>query len=165
MCPEPLGQGRITMTTTVSTQRIVVGIDGSETARQALRWAADEAALRSADLEVVLVWSYPYYVDPVGGVYPLPSMFDATEQRERGLLDEEIKTVLGEAPTINIVRTTRCGSTAPELLDAAKGADLLVLGSRGRGGFMSMLLGSTSMHCVQHSPCPVIVIPHSPEAS
>lgn len=144
----------------MSTQRIVVGIDGSDTARKALGWAAEEARLHQADLEVVLVWSYPYYVDPVGGVYPLPSMFDATEAKERATLDQEITTVLGEHPQLNVIRTARCGSTAPELLDAAKGADMLVVGSRGRGGFMSMLLGSTSMHCVQHAPCPVVVIPH-----
>ena len=146
--------------TTGSNKRIVVGVDGSEASRRALTWAGEEAGVRQADLEVVLVWSYPYYVDPVGGVYPLPSMFDSTEQRERAMLDEEVTKVLGAAPAVTVIRTTRCGSTAPELLDSAKGADMLVVGSRGRGGFMSMLLGSTSMHCVQHAPCPVVVIPH-----
>ena len=144
----------------MSGQRIVVGIDGSETARQALAWAGEEAKLRSAELEVVLVWSYPYYVDPMGGSLVMPSMVEATEQRERATLDAEILAVLGEKPPMRVTRTARCGSTAPELLDAAKGAVLLVVGSRGRGGFMSMVLGSTSMHCVQHSPCPVVVIPH-----
>lgn len=75
------------------------------------------------------------------------------------MLDEEVTKVLGVESTVNVIRTTRCGSTAPELLDAAKGADLLVVGSQGQGEFMSMLLGSSSMHCVQHAPCPVVVVP------
>ena len=144
----------------MSTRRIVVGIDGSESARKALRWAANEAALDGATIEVVRVWSYPYYADPVGGIYPLTNLTEVTEQRERELLDEEIRTVLGTDSTLTVVKTLRCGSTAPELLEASKGADMLVLGSRGRGGFASMLLGSTSMHCVHHAACPVIVVPH-----
>ena len=146
----------------MTTQHIVVGVDGSEGGRAALAWAGQEAQLRSADLEVVLVWSYPYYVDPVGGAFALPGIVESTEAQERALLDAEIFEVLGETPAVTVQRTTRCGSTSRELLDAAQGADLLVVGSRGRGGFRSMLLGSTSMQCVHHAPCPVVVVPFHP---
>lgn len=141
-----------------SGRRIVVGIDGSAPAREALRWAAKEAQLRGAELHVVGVWSFPAYLDPMGGVHPLPSLMEATEARERKLLDDEILGVLGTLPPVPIVRTLRCGSTAPELLAEAQGADLLVVGSRGRGGFLSVLLGSTAMHCVQHGAVPVAVV-------
>ncbi len=138
--------------------RIVVGIDGSDASREALRWAAIEAEARSVELEVVGVWSFPMYLDPMGGAHPLPNLLERSEERERKIIDSEIESVLGTSPAIPIVKTLRCGSTAPELLEACRGADLLVVGSRGRGGFMSALLGSTAMHCVQHATVPVAVV-------
>jgi nucleotide-binding universal stress UspA family protein len=138
--------------------RIVVGIDGSEASREALRWAAIEAEARSVELHVVGVWSFPMYLDPMGGAHPLPNLLERTEERERKMIDGEIESVLGTLPAVTIVKTLRCGSTAPELLDASQGADLLVVGSRGRGGFMSALMGSTAMHCVQHATVPVAVV-------
>lgn len=139
-------------------RRVVVGVDGSPPASEALRWAAKEAEIRKAELHVVGVWSFPAYLDPMGGVHPLPSLIEATEARERQLLDEVIVSVLGESPSVPIVKVLRCGSTAPELLAESEGADLLVVGSRGRGGFLSVLLGSTAMHCVQHAKVPVAVV-------
>jgi nucleotide-binding universal stress UspA family protein len=138
--------------------RIVVGIDGSEASRHALRWAANEAHVRDVELEVVGVWSFPMYLDPMGGAHPLPDLLERSEERERTLLDDEIAYVLGATPAVPIKITLRCGSTAPALLEEAKGSDLLVVGSRGRGGFFSMLLGSTAMHCVQHASVPVAVV-------
>jgi nucleotide-binding universal stress UspA family protein len=138
--------------------RIVVGIDGSEASREALRWAANEADVRGVDLQVVGVWSFPMYLDPMGGAHPLPNLLERTEERERKMIDDEIQSVLGTSPVISITKTLRCGSTAPELLDASVGAELLVVGSRGRGGFMSALMGSTAMHCVQHATVPVAVV-------
>lgn len=142
--------------------RIVVGVDGSEPARHALRWAAKEAELRDAVLEIVGVWSFPMYLDPAGGAFPLPGMVEKTEQREREIIDNEVAAMFGTNDRPPILTTIRCGSTATELLAVSEGAVLLVVGSRGRGGFLSMLLGSTALHCVQHAPVPVAVI-HVPK--
>jgi nucleotide-binding universal stress UspA family protein len=139
-------------------RRVVVGVDSSEPARHALAIAAREAELRGADLDVVGVWSFPTYVDPMGGVYPLPGQVDRTKAREEEMIKGEVEKVLGQKPRVRINILTPCGSTAAELLAAAAGADLLVVGSRGRGGFLSMLLGSTATHCVRHARCPVMVI-------
>lgn len=98
------------------------------------------------------------YLDPMGGAHPLPNLLERTEARERKMIDDEIACVLGTSPAVRVVTTLRCGSTAPELLAESVGADLLVVGSRGRGGFLSALLGSTAMHCAQHSSVPVAVI-------
>jgi nucleotide-binding universal stress UspA family protein len=138
--------------------RIVVGIDGSECSRKALRWAANEARLRKATLEVVGVWSFPTYVDPMGGAYPMPGMIDQTEDNERKMIDDEVASVLGEDRSVTVKKTLRCGSTANELLDVAAGADLLVVGSRGRGGFATLLLGSTAMTCAHNASVPVVVV-------
>ncbi len=142
--------------------RIVVGIDGSEPARAALRWAAEEAKLRGANLEVVGAWTFPMYVDPMGGAFPLPGMFEKTEANERDMIEAEVKAVLGDTPEVPVELSIRCGSTATELLAAAEGADILVVGSRGRGGFSSLLLGSTALQCIHHATCPVTVVraPH-----
>lgn len=142
--------------------RIVVGIDGSEPARAALRWAAEEAKLRGASLEVVGAWTFPMYVDPMGGAFPLPGMFEKTEANERDMIEAEVKAVLGDKPEVPVELSIRCGSTATELLAAAEGADILVVGSRGRGGFSSLLLGSTALQCIHHATCPVTVVrpPH-----
>jgi nucleotide-binding universal stress UspA family protein len=138
--------------------RIVVGIDGSAASREALRWAAKEAEARGVGLQVVGVWSFPMYLDPMGGAHPLPDLLERTEERERKMIDDEIVGVLGASPAVSITKTLRCGSTAPALLAESDGADLLVIGSRGRGGFLSVLLGSTAMHCVQHASVPVAVV-------
>jgi nucleotide-binding universal stress UspA family protein len=143
---------------TKSAHRIVVGIDGSAASREALRWAASEAEARGVDLQVVGVWSFPMYLDPMGGAHPLPNLLERTEERERMMIDNEVACVLGTSPAIPIVKTLRCGSTAPELLEESAGADLLVVGSRGRGGFLAALMGSTAMHCVQHASVPVVVV-------
>ena len=135
------------------TGRIVVGVDGSEPSRAALRWAADEARLRGATLEAVLAWQMPF----VGDI-PLPPIGDleraamATLEKvlaDEGCADDTLTTV------VSIVSE---GASAPVLLDAAIDADLLVLGSRGRGAFRGMLLGSVSQHCVTHANCPVVVV-------
>ncbi len=139
-----------------ATERIVVGVDGSETSRTALCWALDEARLRSAAVEVVHAWRMPHldgYHD--GVVDPHPGRF---ERDARQLLDR----MVGEADTDGepaVEPILVCDGAAPALLDMAKGADLLVVGSRGRGGFAGLLLGSVSQQVVHHAPCPVVVIP------
>ena len=138
--------------------RIVVGVDGSDPSRAALAWAAKEAGLHGATLDVVGVWAFPMYVDPMGGAFPMPGMYEKTEANEREMVEGEVRAVLGTTPAVPVDISIRCGSTATELLSAAEGADLLVVGSRGRGGFKSLLLGSTAMQCIHHSVCPVTVV-------
>lgn len=137
--------------------RIVVGIDGSEHAQRALEWAAHEARLRSASLEVVYAWQVPTYVGY--GVLPAPE-FDLSELRNAALarVDEAVAGLNGEATGVTIERRVIEG-VAPEVLVAeARDADLLVIGSRGRGGFTGLLLGSVGQQCAQHSSCPTVIV-------
>jgi nucleotide-binding universal stress UspA family protein len=140
---------------------IVVGVDGSEGSRRALRWAAEEAGLRQASLLVVTVWQYPVFTTiPAFGVMP-PSeeMSREAEAGLRALLGEE--NLVGR-DDLTVLESIMQGPAAPALLDAAADADLLVLGSRGHGGFKGLLLGSVSQACVAHAPCPVVIVPAPP---
>lgn len=137
--------------------RVVVGIDGSPIARRALEIASKQAAARDAQLEVVGVWTYPVYVNFLGGVYPLPSEVARTIEHEEQLLATEVAAVLGSIGE-NVVLLTPCGHIAKELLAAAEGADLLVVGSRGHGGIKNAMLGSTANYCASHATCPVMIV-------
>jgi nucleotide-binding universal stress UspA family protein len=137
-----------------TTHLIVVGVDGSDGSMLALRWSVAEAAFRDAELVLVNTWHFVYAGDLV------VAAADAMEEASRQIL-EEAKT---EATTLGATvadTVSACGGAAEALLDASKGADLLVVGSRGRGGFGALLLGSTSQQCVHHATCPVVVIPAS----
>lgn len=132
----------------------MVGIDGSESSRLALKWAAEEAELRGAELHVVHACSYPVITG--FGTYPAlpaPGLFRGEAER---MLDQQIEEVLGQAD--DAVREVVFGPPAGVLVEASKGADLLVVGARGRGGFSGLLLGSVSQQCVHHATCPVAVI-------
>jgi len=139
--------------------RIVVGTDGCEHARHALRWAIKEAQLRDVGLTVVSVWSPPGAMSSLG---PLTAPIDlseweqsAKEALEADVVDAVAATGFGE-PDLDaeVVR----GYPSQVLLDRAADADLLVVGSRGRGGFRGLLLGSVSQHCATHSDVPVAVV-------
>ncbi len=138
-------------------KRVVVGVDGSTVARRALALAAREASLRGAELDVVGVWAFPVYVDFVGGVYPLPAEVGPTIEREEQLIAAEVHAVLGKSDT-NVTILTPSGNPAKELLAVAEGAELLVVGSRGRSGLRSALLGSTAAFCAHHATCPVMIV-------
>ena len=131
---------------------VVAGIDGSESSRRALAWAAEEARLRGARLRVVHAWSY---LDQAGGA------FDPTysEDDARQLLDEAVTAAGIETGGLDIERKTVNDLPARGLLDAAGDADLLVVGARGMGGFRGLLLGSVSQQVAQHAPCPVVIVP------
>lgn len=141
------------------TKKIVVGVDGSENSNAALKWAYAEARAHGAELEVVLAWAYPYFADPVGGVYPMAGAFADVEAQERKLLEDQAAAVSKAGDGVKLTTKLVCGATANTLIEEAESADLLVVGSRGRGGFASLLLGSTSTQVVQHAPCPVVVVP------
>jgi nucleotide-binding universal stress UspA family protein len=133
-------------------EKIVVGVDGSESSRQALRWAARHAKLSGASLEVVTCWE-----TPPNYRWDVSAHFDPGGDAEHSL-QATVAEVLGEDPGITIKLTVVEGHPVPVLLDAAQGAPLLVVGSRGHGAFTGMLLGSVSHHCVGHAPCPVTVV-------
>jgi nucleotide-binding universal stress UspA family protein len=134
--------------------RIVVGVDGSPPSCEALRWAARQAKLTGASLQVITCWEFPV---SYGWAPPYPADFDPAEDARR-TLEVTVAEVLGKDPGLAIEMTVAQGHPAPVLLNAGRGASLLVVGSRGHGGFTGMLLGSVSEHCVTHAPCPVTVV-------
>ena len=140
--------------------RIVVGVDGSSTARQALRWAVDEARVRSAALDVVSAWQLPYLGDfPYTSSVLDPSLMESEAQK---LLDDAVDSVDTTDLPQPVTRVLSSGGAAATLLDAAEGADLVVVGSRGLGGFKGLLLGSVSHQVAYHASCPVVVVPPQP---
>ena len=139
--------------------KIAVGVDGSECAKEALTWALDEAALRGAAVIAVHAYQIPMVVPTAGGLaYSLPDIDFESEARQ--LLDNVIKEVTGGAENVTIERRVVERGAAEALIRASGAADLLVVGSRGLGGFRGLLLGSVGHQCVQHAHCPVVVIPH-----
>jgi nucleotide-binding universal stress UspA family protein len=133
--------------------RIVVGVDGSESSKAALRWAMRQAKLDGARVEVVTAWEYPAWF----GFPPPVARFDLEENASRSLTDA-IAVTAREFPGCEVASRIVEGSAARVLIDAAKGADMLVVGNRGYGGFTEALLGSVSQHCTHHAQCPVVVI-------
>ncbi len=137
------------------TARIVVGVDGSATSKAALRWAIDQAKRTGSRVDVVMSWEYP---TSFGWDMPYPADLDLAGDAKKGL-DEVLDEVAGPNPGVELRAVVVEGHPAPTLLAEAEGASLLVLGSRGHGGFAGLLLGSVSQHCAAHSTCPVVIIP------
>ena len=137
--------------------RVVVGVDGSATARRALAWALEEARLRSAELEVVMTWEMPV-MTPYGGFTP---PFAELEAAATATIEEMVQSVTAAAGTagVAVLPSVVMAQPAGALIDASKGADLLVVGSRGWSTFTGLVLGSVSQQCVTHAECPVAVIP------
>ncbi|HUI03426.1 MAG TPA: universal stress protein [Acidimicrobiales bacterium] len=134
--------------------RIVVGVDGSAVSKRALAWAAAEAKRTGAVVQVLMVWDNPQRDMWIPHVVPKGDPMALT----RRVLHRTVEDVLGERPEVAVEAVALEGRVAHELLQAAKGADLLVVGNRGRGGFAGVVLGSVSLHCVSHAPCPVVVV-------
>jgi nucleotide-binding universal stress UspA family protein len=135
------------------TGRIVVGVDGSPSSRAALRWAARQAALTGARLHAVIAWTVPVTYGPM----PVPDWGADWEESARATLEEVVRTELGDRAGEATVEVSE-GGAALVLLDAAKDADLVVVGSRGHGGFAGLLLGSVAQHVTTHARCPVLVV-------
>jgi nucleotide-binding universal stress UspA family protein len=149
----------------MSWTRVVVGIDGSPCSVRALRWAADEAGAHGAELSVVTAITLP--VPPAGvGYSASPWIGDDAYRHEEQLrenaeemLQKTVNETLGEQPDVVIgTKAVAAGSAAKALIDASKDADVLVVGTRGHGGFAGMLLGSVSQHVIAHAGCPVFVV-------
>jgi nucleotide-binding universal stress UspA family protein len=137
-------------------QRIVVGVDGSEESRAALRWAKEEALLRDATLEVVLAWRHPY--STFAPAFDVPAIEELEGAARATLLELMEREQLSETGELKASAVPIEGPAASALVEAAVGADLLVVGARGYGAFSGMLLGSVSQHCVTHAPCSVVVV-------
>lgn len=134
---------------------IVVGMDGSSHALAALRWALDEAALRGARVRLVHVWQPAL----LGGYPYTEASFDpeAMEAEAKLQLDRAVGEVT-VPPGVEIEPVIVCGSPAEALIQQSAGADMVVVGSRGRGGFAELVLGSVSHQVAQHAPCPVVIV-------
>jgi nucleotide-binding universal stress UspA family protein len=135
---------------------IVVGVDGSEHGDRALAWAIDEARLRSARLRLVCAWHVPAAVYGAPGFVP-PVDVDSTVREVAEKSVEEAAAKAREAG-IEADAVIREGHAAQVLLEAADDADLLVIGSRGHGGFSGLLLGSVSAQCAHHAPCALVIV-------
>lgn len=139
---------------------IVVGVDHSEGAKAALLFALEEAKLRHATLRVVHAWKYGY-IGATGFEGALPAVGgDIKELRDaaEAALDEMLRESIPETETVEIERHVVEGRAAAILVDESRGADLLVVGSRGHGGFAGLMLGSVSQQCAHHAACPVVIV-------
>jgi nucleotide-binding universal stress UspA family protein len=133
--------------------RIVVGVDGSEQSIVALRQADRLSRLLGARIEAVTTWSYPIGMSP-HAVAVEPSF----EQLAHDALDEALKDAYGTDIPAALTTEVLYGHPAQVLIEKSAGAEMLVLGSRGRGGFVGLLLGSVSAECASHASCPVLIV-------
>jgi nucleotide-binding universal stress UspA family protein len=136
--------------------RIAVGVDGSECSDHALAWAIDEAQHCGAELILVHGWVYPYQGSRSG----ITEARDDMKLDAMRTLEASAKAVREQAPALRSHCIISEQPPAKAIIDAAKEADLLVVGSRGHGGFASLLLGSVSRTVLQHSTVPVVVVRH-----
>lgn len=141
---------------------IVVGVDGSENSLDALRWAATEARMRGVPLRVVGTFTTPIMSTGYEVAVPDPSDLQAAT---RTMLDAAVDVVreTGELEGVDLTVEVIEGHAGERLIDQSRDADLLVVGSRGHGGFMGLLLGSVTTYVVNHAKCPVVVVRHSTE--
>jgi nucleotide-binding universal stress UspA family protein len=145
--------------------RIVVGVDGSAASKRALSWAFDEARLRGTSLAAIHAWTRPIPSAagfPGGLVVPIDeSTVEALQESAQEVLQRVVSEVQTEG--VEVEQRVVEGSAAGALIEAADGAELLVVGSRGHGGFAGLLLGSVSQQCAHYANCPVVII-RAPEA-
>ncbi|HEY1484920.1 MAG TPA: universal stress protein [Micromonosporaceae bacterium] len=141
-------------------RRIVVGIDGSDGSKTALAWAMTEARHTHAIVEAVTTWQDPVTYGYAYGWMPTVEDGESIAAIMAKVLDDAIVDVSARLEDPVTVRPRILeGHASHMLLDAAAGALLLVVGSRGHSTYSGILLGSVSQHCVQHPPCPVVVVP------
>lgn len=133
--------------------RLLVGADGSAESVEALRRAAGMAAAMGSTIRVVTCWTYPAFVDTYEA---LPS--GAFEDGAGAVQLEVVRAVFGDAVPRGLETVVLQGAPALRLVEESRNADLLILGSRGRGGFMGLLLGSVSRACAEHADCDVLVV-------
>ena len=143
-------------------KRIVVGVDGSPASRKALEWAGDEAVRHGSELVALTAWlsTLPPPLAPSGtfSVQGATSTREATREAAEEMLMGVIRDVLGESPPVLVRPRVREGNASKLLIDLSGEADLIVVGSRGHGGFADLLLGSVSQNVVAHAKCTVVVV-------
>jgi len=148
---------------------VVVGVDGSEESLRALRWSVEEARLRRARVRAVYVWRLPFSA-AWGDPYLVSSSYDASyevsereAERVRKLAVDRLAGIVAGVDTTGVEVEQRVveGHPSEVLVEASKDAELLVVGSRGHGGFAGLLLGSVSQACVHHACCPVMIFRRS----
>jgi nucleotide-binding universal stress UspA family protein len=146
---------------------IVVGVDRSEGAKAALAFAHEEARLRGATLRAVQAWQLGYngYVGYTGFEGAAPAIGgDPSELRAAAAaaLDSTLREALPSPGDVKIEQRVVEGTAGAVLVDESRNADLLVVGSRGHGGFAQLLLGSVSQQCAHHAACPVVIVRSKP---
>ena len=156
-------------------ERIVVGVDGSPQSKKALAWAVEQARVHDATLEIVYAYGPPEDYNPYAQSYigTTASTIERLATDERRWRDQRraqaqeraeqvLQGVIHDVPGTEDVRVKPLVITETRppraLIEHARGADLLVIGSRGRGGFAGLVLGSVSQQCAQHAPCPVVIV-------
>jgi nucleotide-binding universal stress UspA family protein len=133
------------------TYRIVVGVDGSPYSEAALRWALDEAHARDGSVTALFCWQVPFL--------SMPGAFDREEleQTYKNYVNDIVSAV-APSPPVPLATVVAEGDPAESLIIAAKDAELLVVGTRGRSPFAGLVLGSVSQRCAAASPCPVVLV-------
>jgi nucleotide-binding universal stress UspA family protein len=144
---------------------IIVGLDESEHSKEALRWAIEEGRIHGSPVVAVHAWQPPS-VPPVAGLEPgaaavpmfdWPALVTEAENAATELAERIVREVAGDDPGTEVRAVAVEDAPASALVEAAKGADLVVVGSRGLGGFKGLVLGSVSHQVAQHAPCPVVI--------
>ncbi len=154
-----------TAQTAVEGSRVVVGVDGSEPSKHALRWAQFLARASTSTLEVVAAWQpYTAWGSLGAGWAAMPTDWEPAQDAEKALTTT-LGKVFGEQHPVGLQLTVREGNPAQVLLEVSEGAWMLVVGSRGHGGFTGLLLGSVSSSVAAHAKCPVLVVHADAEES
>ena len=138
-------------------RKIVVGIDGSQSSINALAWALSEAKRHSAAVHVVHVWSLPVIADPMG--VAIISPVKEFQSAAQGVMKHALETVTSLVGDTTVTSTVEHGSASQHLLDAASTADMVVVGRRGHGGFLGLLIGSVAEQIAHHAKCPAVIVP------
>lgn len=134
--------------------QIVVGVDGSDTSKEALRWAARLASPLNATIHAIVAWEYPIVFGLEGG---MPGSWKPDETAKE-IMNHALDSVFGKERPTGLKASISQGHATFVLLDASKHAEMLIVGSRGLGGFSGLLLGSVSSACAEHAKCPVLVV-------
>jgi nucleotide-binding universal stress UspA family protein len=134
-------------------RRIVVGVDGFESSKAALRWAIHQARLTGAVVEAVTTWQIP-----AGTGWVAPADMPDYAEDAGAILGEAIAEMCTVDPDVQVCPRVMQGRAGELLTETAEGADLLVLGTRGHAGLAEALLGSVGQYCVRHAPCPVVIL-------
>jgi nucleotide-binding universal stress UspA family protein len=145
---------------------IVVGVDNSAGAKAAIAFAHQEARLRGSTLRAVHAWQFGYvgYTGFEGAVPAMGGDIHELRAAAAAALDATVREAIPDVSDVKIEQRVVEGTPAAALVDESHNADLLVVGSRGHGGFASLLLGSVSQQCAHHAACPVVIVRSKPEA-